>query len=235
MDTAYARTVLALQERDSAYDALIAKLNAATSLRHGETGQHIERVGALAAYLAKIVGQSDCYCATIHRAAPLHDVGKILVPDHILQKPAALSDAERALMALHVEAGVLLLDGAVHPVLVMAKEIAQHHHERWDGTGYPHRIHTTEIPLCARITTVVDVFDAVTNDRVYRPALSRAEVIDIIKKGSGTHFDPHLAITLLDRLDEFTHIQELVDSEFKEGGSASEAPLTVLRKRLKGR
>lgn len=160
--TAYARAVEARRERDGAYDALISKLHAITALRHGETGQHIVRVGALAAHLAKLAGQSEHYCATINRAAPLHDVGKILIPDHILQKPAALSDSERSVMAMHVEAGVLLLDGAVHPVLAMAKEIAQFHHERWDGKGYPQQLCAHDIPLCARITAIVDVFDAVS-------------------------------------------------------------------------
>ncbi|CAB3905630.1 HD domain-containing protein [Achromobacter mucicolens] len=232
--TAYARTVSALRERDGAYDALISKLHAVTAMRHGETGQHIERVGALAAHLAKLAGQSAHYCATIHRAAPLHDVGKILIPDHILQKAAALSDSERSVMAMHVEAGVLLLDGAVHPVLTMAKEIAQFHHERWDGTGYPQQLRANDIPLCARITAVVDVFDAVSNDRVYRPAMPTGDVIELIRKGSGTHFDPQLATKLIDRVDEFIALQNLVDREFENSGAASQTPLTALKKRMEG-
>ncbi|MDH1525114.1 HD-GYP domain-containing protein [Achromobacter mucicolens] len=232
--TAYARTVSAQRERDGAYDALIAKLHAVTALRHGETGQHIERVGALAAHLAKLAGQSIQYCATMRRAAPLHDVGKILIPDHILRKAAGLSDSERAVMAMHVEAGVLLLDGTAHPVLAMAKEIAQCHHERWDGTGYPQQLHTTDIPLCARITAIVDVFDAVSNDRVYRPAMPMCDVIELIRKGRGTHFDPQLATKLLDRIDEFTALQDLVDRESEKSGAASQSPLTALKMRMEG-
>ncbi len=236
LGTSYARTLVAERERDGAYRALIRKLSAIAALRHGETGKHIERVGVLASHLAALAAQSPEYCATILQAAPLHDIGKILIPDHILKKPGALSETEREIMALHVEAGVLLLDGSAHPVLIMAKEIAQHHHERWDGKGYPRRTSGSDIPLCARIAALVDVFDALSTDRVYRAALPRAEVISILTRGVGTHFDPQLATTLLDRFEEFSHLRDCVDLRSEDvRGPIVDEEVIALGQRLKGR
>jgi putative two-component system response regulator len=122
----------------------------------------------------------------------MHDVGKIGIPDKVLRKPGALTAEERRIMETHTTIGAELLSGSESPVLCKAKEIAEFHHERWDGRGYPHGIAGSEIPLAARIVAVADVYDALSQNRVYRAAMPEPQVLEILQQGRGTHFDPEL-------------------------------------------
>jgi HD-GYP domain-containing protein (c-di-GMP phosphodiesterase class II) len=153
---------------------------------------HTERVSAYCRLLATACGLDSHHSDLIGRAAALHDVGKLTIPDEILGKAGALDPEERRVVERHSEHGWRILAGDPHPLCDLAAEIAWTHHERWDGTGYPRRLRGTEIPLAGRIAAIADVFDALTSDRSYRPAMSRKDAFTLMEAGAGTHFDPHL-------------------------------------------
>lgn len=150
---------------------------------------HIRRTGLLSELLARAAGWSNADAEAIRQAAPMHDIGKIGVPDAVLRKPGELTPEEHEIMRTHTVIGAKMLAGSNAPVLKMAREIALHHHERWDGTGYPDGLAGYDIPEIARIVTIVDVYDALTHDRVYRRALPEDEVLAIMHQGLGTHYD----------------------------------------------
>jgi putative two-component system response regulator len=168
----------------------INRLVLAIEFRSLETGQHVERIGHAAGLVAARLGLDTARCEMIRTAAPLHDVGKIGIPDVVLLKPGALTDEERREVEEHAALGFKLLSGAGSALLELAAEIAWTHHERIDGMGYPRRLAGEAIPIAGRITAVADVFDALTHDRVYRPALPVEEAVGIMRADSGTHFDP---------------------------------------------
>jgi putative two-component system response regulator len=142
----------------------------------------------------------------------MHDVGKLGIPDNILLKAGPLSDDERRVMNTHTTIGAQILAGSTSPVIQMGERVALAHHERWDGTGYPRRISGEEIPLEARICSVVDFFDALTMDRPYRKAVPNDEVVEMIKRQRGTSFDPSVVDVFLDVRADIESIQaEYVD------------------------
>jgi response regulator RpfG family c-di-GMP phosphodiesterase/DNA-binding CsgD family transcriptional regulator len=171
-------------------------------LRNDDTGRHIERVSLTAAALAEWRGFVVDPSSAIRLAAALHDVGKIGIPDWILLKPGRLSADETTIIQRHCELGHALLSGSSSPVLRLAASVALNHHERWDGNGYPNRRQGDDIPLEARITSVVDVFDVLTRDRVFRAALPVDTAVDIMLRERGGLFDPALLDLFLDRLDD---------------------------------
>lgn len=171
---------------------VLERLARAAEFRDDATGQHTRRVGQLAGSLARSVGLSLTEVETIVRAAPLHDIGKIGVPDQILLKPGKLDPAEFDIMKRHTSIGAEILAGGRSSLIQMAAEIAHHHHERWDGYGYPTGLRHDSIPLSARIVALADVFDALSHDRPYRPAWPLADVLEEIQRQSGAHFDPEL-------------------------------------------
>jgi len=175
-----------------AHEETIHLLVRASIHRDTETGNHIKRVGLYSARLAMAAGLEQREVDLIRLAAPMHDVGKIGIPDSVLQKPGALTPAERRVMETHTTIGADMLSGSESPVLKKGREIALFHHERWDGQGYPHKVAGKEIPLSARIVAVADVYDALTQDRVYRSAIPEAQVLDILQESRGSHFDPEL-------------------------------------------
>lgn len=186
-----------VRERTSELDAAqletLERLARAAEFRDDETGRHTQRVGSLAALLGHTIGLSEVEVALLRRAAPLHDVGKIGVSDTILLKPGTLTQAERTVMQTHTTIGAKILSGGRSQVMKVAEEIALWHHEKWDGSGYPHGRVGEHIPLMARIVAVADVFDALSSARVYRPAWPAEEVLAEIKRQRGIHFDPLLA------------------------------------------
>lgn len=175
-----------------AHEESIHLLVRASIHRDTETGNHIKRVGLYSARLAMAAGLEQRDVDLIRLASPMHDVGKIGIPDSVLRKPSALTAEERRIMETHTTIGAELLSGSESPVLRKAKEIAECHHERWDGRGYPRGIAGEEIPLAARIVAVADVYDALSQNRVYRAAMPEAQVMEILREGRGTHFDPQL-------------------------------------------
>jgi len=184
------------RELEAAQIEIIERLARAAEFRDDNTGQHTERVGQMAALLAKQIGLPDAQVALIRRAAPLHDVGKIGVPDSILLKLGKLTEEEFDLVKTHTTIGARILSGSRFPILRLAEEIAYNHHERWDGTGYA-GIAGNAIPLAGRIVAVVDVFDALTQKRPYKAAWPVGEAIAEIDRQRAKQFDPALVDAFL--------------------------------------
>lgn len=181
----------ALREVTRAHHAALLQLSAVAELKDDDTGVHIVRIGYLAEALALILGQSTGYARMLRKAAPMHDIGKIGIPDHVLKKPGPLTPDERQLMNRHAAMGAEILGRSNNtPVFRMAAEVAVTHHERWDGSGYPDGLAGDAIPLSGRITAVVDFFDALTMDRVYRPAFPVDVALQMLADERGRAFDP---------------------------------------------
>jgi putative two-component system response regulator len=169
---------------------VLERLANAGEFRDDDTGRHAHRVGDLAARLAAALGLSAEQVELLRRAAPLHDVGKIGVPDSILLKAGRLTPAEFDVMKTHTVIGAALLSGGRSELVQLAQRIARSHHERWDGTGYPDGLAGEAIPLEARLVAVADVVDALTHDRPYRPAWPMENVLAELRRGRETQFDP---------------------------------------------
>jgi putative nucleotidyltransferase with HDIG domain len=178
-------------------EALAVAINAKDEVTH----DHVLRVQIYAAGVARILGCSDAEIEALKAGALLHDIGKIAVPDHILNKPGKLTAAEFEKMKIHTIAGAQILSRVEFPYPIVP--VVRHHHERWDGHGYPDGLSGKDIPLTARILTVVDCFDAVREDRQYRKAMTREEAIDLIIRGSGAQYDPTVVGAFIGHLPEF--------------------------------
>lgn len=173
-------------------EEIAMRLLAAAATRDGETGSHVRRIGLYAAAIAEALGWETGRAADLRVAAPMHDVGKIGIPDAILRKPGALSEEEFRIMQDHTIIGARMLGNSDIPLLCMAREIALAHHEKWDGRGYPQGLVGERIPIAARIVTIVDVYDAMVHRRVYKPPIPEPEVLAIMGQGAGRDFDPAL-------------------------------------------
>ena len=173
-------------------EEIALRLIAAQEYRHDETGAHVRRMGLYAEALARAMNHTEESAELLRLAAPMHDVGKIGIPDAILLKPGDLSPDEWGTMKTHAEIGGRILEGTNVPMLQAAAQIAVAHHEKWDGSGYPEGLAGDDIPETARIVAVTDVYDALMANRVYRPALPEAEALDIMAKGRNQHFDPEI-------------------------------------------
>jgi putative two-component system response regulator len=182
----------AVTELEAAQIETVRRLSRAVEFRDEDTGAHIARISAYASRIAHRAGVDPDRCRLIERASPLHDVGKVAIPDSVLLKPGPLNPAERLIIETHAEIGHRLLDGSDSAVLQMAASIALTHHEHYDGGGYPRGLAGSAIPIEGRIVAIADVFDALTSDRVYRPAMTVDQAVAILLDGRGTHFDPML-------------------------------------------
>lgn len=171
---------------------VVRRLGRAAEYRDNETGLHIIRMSKIAALIAKASGMNAAQCELILNASPMHDIGKIGIPDHILQKPGKLMADEWRIMQGHSQIGADILQGDESTLLIAAREICLSHHEKWDGTGYPNQLEGEAIPLMARITALADVFDALTSVRPYKKAWKLADALDLINSEKGKHFDPQL-------------------------------------------
>lgn len=191
--------------RDSR-EEIALRLIAASEHRDNETGMHVRRIGLYAAEMAQLLGWDQQRVDTIQSAAPMHDIGKIGVPDAILQKPSSLTEEEWVMMKRHTTMGATILKGSTVPFIQMGARIAIGHHEKWDGSGYPKGLKGEAIPLESRITALVDVYDAVSNRRHYKEPWPEDQVIALIQRGSDTHFDPHLVCVFMAHLDRFRAI-----------------------------
>ncbi len=180
------------RELEEARIEILERLAVAAEYRDDATGRHTRRVGQTAALLARALGLPEAQVELIRRAAPLHDIGKIGVPDGILLKPGPLTVEEFEMMKAHTVIGARILSGSRVPLLQMAEEIALTHHERWDGRGYPRGPRGEQIPLAGRIVAVADAFDAMTSGRPYRPSLSPDEVWALLWAGAGTQWEERL-------------------------------------------
>jgi putative two-component system response regulator len=176
---------------------MLTRLAAAAEFRDDDTGQHTRRVGDLSVSIAERLGVSELEIGLIRLAAPLHDVGKIALPDTILCKPGRLTVVEFEQMKSHATVGGQMLAGSAFALLEVAQQVALTHHEKWDGSGYPHGLAGEDIPIAGRIVAVADVFDALTHVRPYKAAWSRADAIAEITSDAGKHFDPRVVEAFL--------------------------------------
>ena len=189
------------------HEEMVRRLAAAAEFRDVQTSRHVERVGATCARVARRLGFDESFCESIRVASPLHDIGKIGIPDRVLLKPGSLTVEEREVIERHAEIGYRILSGAGSELLDLAASIALTHHERFDGSGYPAGLAGTEIPIEGRIAAVADVFDALTTDRVYRPSYPADIALELVRDGRRTQFDPAV-------VDAFFAVQaELVGAE----------------------
>lgn len=203
------------RELESAKLEILQRLAMAAEFRDDETGHHTKRVGRLSSLMAEALRLNDEQVELIGAAAPLHDVGKIGVPDHILLKPGSLTPKEWTIMKSHTVTGARLLSKSVSPVLQLGEKIALMHHERWDGTGYQ-GVARTDIPLSGRIVAVADAFDAMTHARPYKEAISVDAATEEIVNGSDTQFCPLAVKAFLDSRDYARRIDIRLGAATKE-------------------
>lgn len=197
-------------------EEIAMKLLSAAGHRDHETAAHVRRIGLYAEVMAKALNWDEASTADIRIAAPMHDIGKIGIPDRVLLKPSQLTQEEFEEMKQHAAIGADMLSGTDIPLLAMAAEIAMCHHEKWDGTGYPSGLEGKEIPASARITAIVDVYDALVHKRVYKEASSENSALKVMEQMVGKHFDPDLYAVFIENLSEIRTIKnnyaEPVDS-----------------------
>lgn len=187
---------------------IIQRLGRAAEYRDNETGYHVIRMSHYARIIAKAYGGNSAWVDRVFNAAPMHDVGKIGVPDHILLKPGKLDADEWETMKKHAEFGAEIIGDDDDALLQMSHTIALTHHEKWDGSGYPHGLKDKEIPLEGRIVAIADVFDALTSERAYKRAWSVDEAVALITDSAGSHFDPDLVSLFQEVLPEILEIKK---------------------------
>ena len=187
---------------------VVRRLGRAAEYRDNETGLHTIRMSKIAVEIGMAAGMSDMECELLLNAAPMHDIGKIGIPDHILLKPGKLNPEEWKIMQTHTQIGADILSGDDSDLMLMAHDIALTHHEKWNGKGYPNALTAEAIPLTGRVTALADVFDALTSVRPYKEAWPIQKAVDYIRNESGQHFDPVLVSHFLDRISAIIDIKE---------------------------
>ena len=197
----------ALIEVQNSEKDIISILGKTAEYRDNETSAHTLRVGEMAASMAQKFGWSDERVELMRLAAPMHDIGKVVIEDHILLKPGKLNEEEFSRMKEHVNIGNAILSQKKTPLLKLAAEIALTHHEKYDGGGYPGGLRGDDIPLSGAIVAVVDVFDALLSERPYKKAFSLEKTLDIISSDSGSHFHPSVVDVFMNNLDDFLEIR----------------------------
>lgn len=235
---------LLMQESRELMIFALAKL---ADSRDNETGSHLERIREYCRLLCTELSTwpeyhdtiDGIFIQSIYETSPLHDIGKVGIPDQILLKPGRLTPEEFSVMTQHAVIGANTLQSVLDahpesPIMMMALQIALTHHERWDGTGYPNGLSGESIPLCGRIVAIADVYDALTSERVYKPAFSHEKAVEIIQEGAGSHFDPTLVRGFMKLEKQFQQIKQelndsldVEDSEFLPLAASSSCPIQV--------
>lgn len=208
---------------ENSYRSAISMLAEASHYNDTDTGVHVWRMAAYSRALAAAVGWSADRCALLELAAPMHDTGKIGIPDSILKKPGKLDPAEWEIMRSHARIGYEILRKSDAPVFQLASEIALSHHEKWDGSGYPNGLAGTDIPEPGRLVAVADVFDALSMKRAYRDAWPLDRVLATIKEGRGSHFDPAMLDAFFAILPTILDIQAHWDAHVQTPGGTVRA------------
>lgn len=212
------KTHLSLVQVSELHDTrleIVRRLGRAAEYKDNETGLHVIRMSHYSRLLGKATGMTEYEQDLLLNAAPMHDVGKIGIPDRILLKPGKLTDEEWAVMTKHPQIGADILGNHGSPLLNMAKDIALSHHEKWDGSGYPNKSKGEEIPLVGRIVAIADVFDALTTERPYKKAWPVESAVSYILSASGGHFDPNLVPLFQDLLSDFLEVKARWEEESK--------------------
>lgn len=191
---------------------IITRLGEVIETRSQETANHVVRVAKISRLLGELAGLNKTECDTLEAASPLHDVGKIAIPESILNKPANLTYDEFEIVKRHTSIGHNILMGSRRPLMTAAAVIAYEHHEKWDGSGYPRGLKGEDISIYARITSISDVFDALLSKRIYKEPWSLEETVNFIKNGKGKMFDPRLVELFLDNFEEVLELRDsLID------------------------
>lgn len=201
------------EELKGAYLDTLFRLSVAAEFRDDDTAIHIKRMSRYCAVLGQADGWSSQEVEDFRVASQMHDVGKLGVPDAILQKPGKLTEEEFQVMKQHTIIGGKILGGSEAPLLKLSEQIALTHHEKIDGTGYPNRLKGDDIPLMGRIAAIADVFDALTSKRCYKPAFTFEKASDILKQGRGTHFDARLVDLFFQHFDKVIEVKRQFDGE----------------------
>ncbi len=197
------------EQLKQAHVDLVDRLGRAAEYKDTDTGEHIARMSQYSQILAIAYGMSEQYAELIRQAAPMHDIGKIGIPDAVLLKPGKLTDEEFEQMKTHSIIGAKILENSESPLLQLAHLLAMEHHEKWDGTGYPNNLKAEEISIEGRIVAIADVFDALTSKRPYKEAWSVEEAFDFIEKQAGIHFDPELVRLFLANKDKILAVRNV--------------------------
>jgi putative two-component system response regulator len=208
--SAHQKLVAAHEALQASYLDTIHRLVVATEYKDEETGDHIVRIGRLSALLAKRLGLPDRQVKNIGFASPMHDIGKIGIPDHILLKPGRLTAEEFEIMKTHATIGAKILSKSKSDIIRCAQQIAVSHHERWDGSGYPQGLIGERIPLTGRIVALADTFDALTSRRPYKEPYPLEQTLDIMQASRGNHFDPDLLDLFMENIDDILAIKKEV-------------------------
>ncbi|MDO6528005.1 DUF3369 domain-containing protein [Motilimonas sp. 1_MG-2023] len=187
---------------------IMYRLGEVVESRSKESGSHVKRVANYTALLASLTGMDNEQVETLKQASPLHDIGKVGIPDAILNKPAKLDSDEWAIMQTHAKLGYDMLYDSDIPLLQTGAAIAMYHHEKWDGSGYPNGLRGEDIPIEGRLTALADVFDALGSRRCYKEPWGIDSIMELINSESGKHFDPNLVKILNDNLDLFLEIKQ---------------------------
>ncbi len=203
-------------------EEMVFRLSKALEYRDNDTNDHTFRVAKYSRMISERLGLSRQECRSIYLASPLHDIGKVAIPDGILLKPGRLDDDERTIVETHAEIGARILRGSASDLIKLAAQIAEGHHERWDGAGYPKGLAGEAIPLCARIVAIADVFDALTTERPYKKALPVAGALATLEAERGRHFDPAC-------LDAFLSAFAEMEPADAATGSGEPAPCVTVR------
>ncbi|OAS23124.1 HD domain-containing phosphohydrolase [Methylobacterium platani] len=207
------KAVRTLREREA---EIIFRLSLAVEYRDNDTGDHTWRVARYSQIMAEALGLDADLCRRVYLAAPLHDVGKVAIPDGVLLKPGRLDAEEFALIRTHAAIGQRILGGSNCALIGLAASIAESHHERWDGGGYPAGLSGEAIPLAARIVAVADVFDALTTQRPYKAAMPLDEARACIEAESGRHFDPACVAAFLSRWDDIVAVGATASTRLRD-------------------
>lgn len=197
------------RELEQSQLSIIKSLGYAAEYKDNETAAHTIRVGKYVRLLAEAYGVKSNWLYILELAAPLHDVGKIGIPDAILLKPGKFEPDEWSIMQTHAQIGADILKGERCPLILTAKEIALTHHEKWDGSGYPNNLAGENIPISGRLTAIVDVFDALIMVRPYKAAWTIDKAVEHIEKESGHHFDPAVVNVFLDKLPDLINVKRV--------------------------
>ena len=195
------------QELNQSRLEVVRRLGRAAEYRDNETGLHIIRMSRYAALMAASLGWSDADCELLLHASPMHDIGKIGIPDHILLKPGKFEPDEWEVMKRHAQMGADILSDGDSVLMQLARDIALTHHEKWDGSGYPNGLAGTDIPQAGRIVAVADVFNALTSSRPYKKAWPVEDAVRLLQEQSGRHFDPEIISHFLALLPEIVAIR----------------------------
>lgn len=206
--TDISETINLNQEIENTQKEIIYTMGEIGESRSKETGFHVKRVAAYSELLALLYGCSKKEASKLKLASPMHDIGKIAIPDHILNKPSRHTKEEFETMKTHSTLGYEMLNKSNRPIIKTAAIVAYEHHEKWDGTGYPRGLKGEEIHIYGRITAIADVFDALGSDRVYKKAWELDKILEFFKEQKGKHFDPKLIDIFFENIDKFLEIRD---------------------------